>query len=75
MLYTFDQIPMSGAHMNDVRKLLKVDPQAIFDGRALVCLVITVARFSLFNKVLRAAHSGATPQGQIPYEEGLCGGN
>jgi len=75
MLYTFDQIPISGAHMNDVRKHLKVHPQAIFDGKALVCLVTTVAHLSPCNKVLRAAHSGATRQGQIPYVEGLCGGN
>jgi hypothetical protein len=41
----------------------------------LVCLVIIVAHFSLCKKVLRAEHSGGTPQGRIPCVEGLCGGN
>ncbi|OGO68665.1 MAG: hypothetical protein A2Z37_03170 [Chloroflexi bacterium RBG_19FT_COMBO_62_14] len=75
MLYTFDQIPKSGAHMKDVQKLLKVYPQAIFDGKTRACLVITVAHLSSYNKVLRAAHSGATRQGRIPFVEGLRGGN
>jgi len=75
MLYTFDQIPMSRAHMNDVGGSLKGHPWATFDGMTLVCLVIIVAHFSLCKKVLRAEHSGGTPQGRIPCVEGLCGGN